>query len=117
MRALLGLLCLSVLGTALSHAQTCIDSTKMRTISCYGANGCHQTITIEQPVSGNQSEYRATSVSCCGELHSDVEIIGACEFALSNELKQEIDKYSGRSTILVATCRGHYVPYEKMVTP
>jgi len=105
----------SALCSAQKPPSDCQGRPDNQTFTCDGPNDCHSQIVID--VGGGEGDYYVYTVesrSCCGQLFSDRIPISDCDgegLLKGKATKDEIERAAKESAVLVADCKGRYVPY------
>jgi hypothetical protein len=103
---------LLVFSAALSAAQ-CEDSYTRVTLQCDDNAGCHDLVTFDHPNEGFTNAYSISVIDCCGQLFTDTTVTGPCDADMVQPaIRKEVARLAAMSDVLVADCRGHYVPYD-----
>jgi hypothetical protein len=115
------LLCSAVCSAqkAVSPAE-CTGPLIQNVVDCAGPHGCKGQIVYD---TGGEGDYITTTVttrSCCGQLFSSLVPTGDCDsdgLLKDQATKDEVGRAAKESAVLVADCRGHYVPYDVVSAP
>jgi hypothetical protein len=92
----------------------CVGELTQNTYQCDGPHNCHGQVEVTTGDSGDYFEYEIHAVTCCGQLFSDVVPLGDCEdraLLKDPRTRDQIDRAAKESPILIADCRGRYVPH------
>jgi hypothetical protein len=117
-KTLLAVLVISSL-SAFCQAQ-CVDSWESQEIHCVDENGGQCYVDVQTP--GPPSEYgvipECSGVDCCGQLVTTCEGNSNCvpELLRRADVRGRLKKVAADSDVLVADCKGQYVPYAAIHT-
>jgi len=102
-------------GGTFCRAQGCADDFHYTSLHCFGPNGCHSAVTYGIAIPGAEVSVGVRSLSCCGQLFSDEFDAGPCEgvrvLLAQPGVMEQITRLTAISHVVVADCRGRYVPY------
>jgi len=86
---------------------------------CDGPGGCHGDVYPQTP---EESEYGVAiepdPLNCCGQLFSSFTAGGGCNPGIMKKpgVREEVARLSATADLLVADCKGRYVPYSAPTT-
>jgi hypothetical protein len=92
----------------------CVGPISHRSVQCSGPDGCQRQVEIGEAGIGDYFEFTTNSVSCCGQLISNVLPTGDCDGGgLLKEpgTRDQIYLAAKEFPMLIADCTGRYVPY------
>jgi hypothetical protein len=92
----------------------CVGPLIQQTLPCDGPHDCHSQVDVDYGGEGDYVEYVVKTKSCCGQLFTTIFPTGDCDgggLLKDPGTKDQIYRAAKESAILVADCRGHYVPY------
>lgn len=104
---------LLTLFTSLCSGQ-CANGFSEMTINCAGPHGCTDSVPIFIP-DESQDGVRVVcgAVSCCGQLLTSCLGEGGCQDEIMKKpgVRDQVAELAATSKVLVAGCKGRYVPY------
>jgi hypothetical protein len=102
-----------LLFSATLAAAQCESNYERITLQCADNAECHDFVILDMPIEGFVYKYTTNVLNCCGQLFTDTNMSGSCDADIVQPaIRKQVERLAATSDVLVADCRGHYVPYD-----
>ena len=83
-------------------------------VHCDGPQGCSDSVEVVIPEESQDGQrVDCSSTSCCGQLITTCGGVGGCQDEIMKKpgVREQVAELAATSEVLVAGCKGRYVPY------